>query len=294
MRNDWCRGFGSKEEDVLAMLTYANDQGRNLTADLRLMLNQDSPDYDLIRLHVPYSFYQISNPITVAGIQNPDEHACISSRLTVDETSVHSTPTVFTPSATGPAPRTRPTSSSARPPTRPTCGAGGTPPTSPSSWCRAEACRPDNYYAPYLKYAHQGNGTPVEVANAIHGVAYVNKSRWGDALTRTSANIDSVLPTAQERKGGSLRDSLDDTPPSSSQLYRGVEPLAGVAPAAATGSAYINAAEESRNFLKTTPRTACSGEGLHSIFDEDIVSKCGFVDPFLRYGQQCMDWSSAG
>ena len=30
MRNEWCRGFGATEEHVLAMLCYANEQGRNL------------------------------------------------------------------------------------------------------------------------------------------------------------------------------------------------------------------------------------------------------------------------
>ena len=58
MKDEWCKGFGSKEAHVLAMLWYANDQGRNLQADLRLMAESDTPEYDKVTLVVPVNLYE--------------------------------------------------------------------------------------------------------------------------------------------------------------------------------------------------------------------------------------------
>ena len=53
MRDEMCKGFGTKDEDALAMLWYANDQGRKMCADLKLLADQDTPEYDRVALHVP-------------------------------------------------------------------------------------------------------------------------------------------------------------------------------------------------------------------------------------------------
>ena len=51
----WCRGFGSKEEYVLAMMYWANEQGRNLTQDLQLIDEDGDVQYDRVELVVPYA-----------------------------------------------------------------------------------------------------------------------------------------------------------------------------------------------------------------------------------------------
>ena len=61
---------------MLVMLFFANEQGANLCADLRLMAERDTPDYDLVRLHVPLEFNHVdkkgrSKPLT------PDENSVI-------------------------------------------------------------------------------------------------------------------------------------------------------------------------------------------------------------------------
>ena len=48
----WCRGFGSKEQDVLAILYWLNEMGRQMTDDLRLIDDSHEVDYE-DQAHVP-------------------------------------------------------------------------------------------------------------------------------------------------------------------------------------------------------------------------------------------------
>lgn len=57
MIDTYCRGFGSKELHVLAMMWWCNDQGRHLCQDLQLLRYSDrQPNYEDIQLVVPISF----------------------------------------------------------------------------------------------------------------------------------------------------------------------------------------------------------------------------------------------
>jgi hypothetical protein len=89
----WCRGFGSKERHVLAMLWWCNEQGRNLCADLQLLDDAAQPDYDRVRLHVPFNFYQLHKSATdnVKGVDNPDRDAFVRTTLVASARTVPST-----------------------------------------------------------------------------------------------------------------------------------------------------------------------------------------------------------
>ena len=54
MINTYCRGFGSKEVHVMAMLWWCNEQGRHLCEDLQLLRRSDrQPNYDEVKAVVP-------------------------------------------------------------------------------------------------------------------------------------------------------------------------------------------------------------------------------------------------
>ena len=91
MKDEWCRGFGSREADVLAMLWYANDQGRNLQADLRLMQASDTPDYDRVSLVVPINLHHMDSGNDLSAIDQPDLIPSIRRDLLEHTRKVHST-----------------------------------------------------------------------------------------------------------------------------------------------------------------------------------------------------------
>lgn len=86
MHDEWCRGYATKEHHALTMMYYANESGRRLCWDRRLLMNQDTPDYDLIRLIVPATLHEEGpSSETLASISEPDKLSSIFKRLTSDE-----------------------------------------------------------------------------------------------------------------------------------------------------------------------------------------------------------------
>lgn len=86
MHDEWCLGYASKETYTLVMMYYANEQGRRLCWDRRLMSKQDTPDYDMIRLHVPASLYERGPPdLTAPGEMNPDRLSAIHKNLSIGD-----------------------------------------------------------------------------------------------------------------------------------------------------------------------------------------------------------------
>jgi hypothetical protein len=86
MHDEWCLGYASKETYTLVMMYYANEQGRRLCWDRRLMSKQDTPDYDMIRLHVPASLYEYGPPdLTAPGEMNPDRLSAIHKNLSIGD-----------------------------------------------------------------------------------------------------------------------------------------------------------------------------------------------------------------
>ena len=97
-RDEWCRGFGSDEENVLAMLFMANEYGRNMCADLQLMADSPDyePDYDAIHLHVPHSFYSRYD-VETPDVPNPDANSSVRAELREAQKTVGAVPTYLYP-----------------------------------------------------------------------------------------------------------------------------------------------------------------------------------------------------
>lgn len=283
MRSEWCRGFGAKEEHVLAMLCYANEQGRNLCADLRLMGDSDAPDYEQVRLHTPVNFYNVSDAFTDT-IDEPDRNASVRARLVEAQRGVGVTGSMRYPVGnwSGSADTANVFLNTAN-------GA-------PYQWGWGHpgnlAVRCTNLTAaPYLRY--KVNGTTVTLNDETPGVAYVDKSKWGDSL-RDQDDARSVLPKAEKREAASLRDQLrggEDAPFRSSEdaPFRAAQAWTQMPPAS-------NASAPStvpRSFLETTSASACdSTKGLRfSVLNPKLVKGCESLDPFVRFGSGCFDAS---
>ena len=76
-----CRAWGSKEKDVLAMLWYCNEKGRQLCADLQLIGDHGEPDYNRVQVHVPVNLYNISACTDINAIDDPDSDTFVRSEL---------------------------------------------------------------------------------------------------------------------------------------------------------------------------------------------------------------------
>jgi hypothetical protein len=86
MHDEWCQGYATKEMYALVMMYYANEQGRRMCWDRRLLANQDTPDYDSIRIHVPTTLFEEALPGKVANSEtNPDRLSAIHKKLSVEE-----------------------------------------------------------------------------------------------------------------------------------------------------------------------------------------------------------------
>lgn len=81
MMNEFCRGFGTKEEHVLLMLWYANEQGRKLGHDLRLMSESETPDYNKVTMQIPVNLFQSSCEGEKVEDMQPDLNPSIRSNL---------------------------------------------------------------------------------------------------------------------------------------------------------------------------------------------------------------------
>lgn len=78
MRDTYCRAFGSKEEHVVAMLFYANEQGRKMCHDMMLLEDSDVPKYDKISLHVPTNIFKQSENVETSPLVSPDANPRIT------------------------------------------------------------------------------------------------------------------------------------------------------------------------------------------------------------------------
>lgn len=97
MRTDFCRGFGTKEMHVLAMLWYANEQGRKLCHDLLLMEESDTPSYEKVTMHVPVNLFGMVESTDKTTALEPDVNPSIKASLTEDPDQPQCTPTLVYP-----------------------------------------------------------------------------------------------------------------------------------------------------------------------------------------------------
>lgn len=91
MINVWCRGFATKERFALAMIVWLNEQGRNMTQDLRLLQGSSHPNYNLIELHVPVNPFHMADAGKLKT-PDPDQNCSIRRELFEDPNKdVHET-----------------------------------------------------------------------------------------------------------------------------------------------------------------------------------------------------------
>lgn len=96
MHDEACRGFATKEVYALLMMYYANEQGRRLTWDRRLVDQQDTPDYSRIRLHVPTTLFHKLDEMKPAGDEdNPDRLSTIFKNLVSTSSKCHEMKTLL-------------------------------------------------------------------------------------------------------------------------------------------------------------------------------------------------------
>lgn len=279
MRDEWCRGFGSKEEHVLAMLYFANHEGRKLTQDLRLMTDQPTPDYDRVVLHTPVNMYHSKSGLTIPGIPEPDANACIVSGLAQPQGSTASTPSMLYPVGnwSGSAEATYNFLSTTKAPYMWGWGHPGNLAVGGVDDKKGTGV----WTAPYLRYTVDGG--KLGLKQAVCGTAYVNKDKWSVGLadaSKRSEVIGDVAPT----KARSLRESLMDP---ADHPFRAVldsrtklNRLTGDAPAPCD--------RPDREFLSHIDPPACDTKlGYISVLNPKLFKKCEYLDPFVRHGGAC-------
>lgn len=90
MIEKWCKGFGTDEEHATALLWFCNDQGRNMTQDLRLLQDSDQPDYSRINLHVPVNFFSSYTSEETRAL-DPDSNTNVVGDIFEQKTTVQET-----------------------------------------------------------------------------------------------------------------------------------------------------------------------------------------------------------
>ena len=88
MHDEMCKSYASSETDVLVMMYYANEQGRRLCHDRRLLEDHDSPDYSKIVLHVPTTLHHQLDANDITLESEPDRLSKINGSLLEKEKSV--------------------------------------------------------------------------------------------------------------------------------------------------------------------------------------------------------------
>lgn len=255
----WCRGFGSNEVHVLAMLYYANEQGRNLCSDLRLMTKSDTPDYDLIHLFVPHHLGQKSEPKLTSPIQNPDQSTSIHSRLQEPSKQVEQILTSYH-------------------------SVGSWSGSANTSSVFLNTTHSANYgwgwgHPGNLYYINASKSDP-PYKNEKHSLAFVLQNKWTKTM-RESPN--KIIPAAEKREGHSLRDSLD--------VYQGTNRFRSVEAFPTTLPEPPSTDLKAREELPITPGCdTTQNKTRFSVLRKDLVKNaCDSLDPFVRNGRDCFD-----
>lgn len=309
MKEEWCQGFGSSEENVLAMLTWINDQGRNQCQDLQLMEESDTPDYSKIGLLVPWDVFSKVDKPTSCKDFTPDQNPEIRKNgKSTCEDEVYQTLAGMQPVGQW-------------------CGIADTTnvflktvKASEIMWGWGHACNlhmrrkvpktgftldykttisstianAEATWVPYLRYASNDspsvytsapgpNPNQLEIGNKST-IVYVKKDKWGaDDTSRT--NIVRALNPVPKK---SLRDSLiDDYKNEPSTFFRGSNKFRAVDSAREGVYASEEAAPnvEMRARETTLPQKVCASDDELPIRSLVEFDDCDYLDPFLREGQ---------
>lgn len=222
MRTELCRGFASKEEDALAMIWYANEQGRKLCDNLQLLAKEDEfggvsePDFSRMNLHVPLNlFYDPQESRETPAIENPQKDASVRKTLEDFKRKVYRVPTVLYPWGAWSG-----------------ANQGGFFSATPRSpyhwgWGHAATAWVENNQAPYHSYA-QRNDAAVDT-RFKKGFAFVN-DKYGSF--DTSFRERNKVSAADQQLPKSVRASIGRRPEDDvwrgTNSYRQAEPVGGL------------------------------------------------------------------
>ena len=315
MRTLFCRGFGSKEMHVLAMLWYANEQGRKMCHDLQLMAESDTPQYEKVTMQVPTNFFHLDEKdIHQTEALEPDLNSSIRTSLEEARRAVQWTHTLHYPvgawsgnaesinvflKTSSPSPFQWGWGHAANVAMRwtghVTDPAGTDPRNATSQYQRL-------FVAPHLMYSydHQNAAVRIDQSGAKVGRAYVKAERWGPSLRQPldRSQLTQALAPGVETRKGSLRDSLDE--PADTHFYRGVGVgdhelmyqgvnTSTVQGPAGTETTFFTPAPKERPPMQITASTACPDPyGVQVINPRICRTGCESLDPFVSVGGRCI------
>lgn len=305
----YCRGFGSKEEYVMAMLWWCNEQGRNMTADLQLIdVDRKDADYDRIRLHVPINFY-VQEEHSTQSINEPDMNTSIRGSLRESQRTVYSTPTQTESVGAW-------TGTSA--PASAFMGASG---TSQFHWgwghvANSMMITDDFAFAPHLRYKvmtieenEDGMTYKVKIDNVVNRT-FVRRERWSDGFLQDDGHVSTkAVPEAQARRRRQLEDALNDAVDDAQRpasLYRGFRAAAGKLNTLAENNVYqlpdkvvkTELVPEPRehvvHHIEPCPQTCGEPDKVNIVNPQLITNSHNLPDPFFLQKSNCFQITRDG
>jgi hypothetical protein len=287
MKNEWCKGFGTSEENAVALMLYAQEQGRNLMDDYRLMAHKGTPDYEAVKLLVPKDVYAMWETST-GKIDEPEMDATIRKDLRLPAQTVYATKAYAYPVGSW---------------------SGSTPGKIFALNCRADykwgLGHPMNVqvqrgsgsqnptigqdtYPMYLKHSRSGEIMGTETT------AYVTKERWGDAMLKGNQAAFTAIDTLtqEDSQPVSLRDTMLGIPPKEKErvVSRGASGYRAVAKLPSVNYDDPRHTIPERPSFEWRSYYDCSSKYTFSILDPDLVPNGTYFDPFLK-NIQCIDVS---
>ena len=76
----WCKGYATRPEHAVALMWYAQEQGRNMCDDYQLISefkNQD-PDFSKVNLHVPWNIFYKGDPVRFEKHARPHDNGTLT------------------------------------------------------------------------------------------------------------------------------------------------------------------------------------------------------------------------
>lgn len=312
MRTTFCRGFGSKEVHVLAMLWYANEQGRKLCHDLQLMAQSEMPQYERVTMQVPVNFFHLDTkePHTTQSME-PDLNSSIRSSLHEHARTVQWTHTLDYPVGawSGNAESINVFLKTSTP--SPYQWGWGHASNVAMRWTGRENEKGKHAHtkdgplqkllvAPHLRYTYDNQHACVRIdqSGAQQGRAYVSSKRWGPVLRQPDqkSQLASAFVSGQVIPQTNLRDSLDDLPEphpfrgtrkASERLYQGVN--TETVQMDITDAIYSTPAPSERPSMKIPAPKTCADPNAFAVINPKYCDPtCDTLDPFLSVGGRCI------
>ena len=306
MRTQWCRGFGSKEEHVLAMLWWINDQGRNMTDDYDLLRGSDAePNYDRVQLLVPSSHMHTYDTKMTTSRTMPDVNTQIHKNLVQEEEKeVHSTSAYVVPvgnwSGTSEPSNVFLQTVSMSPfmwgfghASNLVYKTGYPHTTSATTKCHRVLMSPCHKY----EDSKNGGDDGTRLAWSTQTRVFVDNNKWGKAFHAANEIDDTAVGVSETFERKTLRESLLDDAPSShpfrgasgEDTYGAIADIGRVVDI--LGSDGRDAASTRRAFNESVPIiTVCDG-GV-SVINPRYITSCTH-DPFFASGNVCATTSDS-